>query len=204
MKNYYGIINEIYNIFKYQDDKTVENHSRVVASLAVQIATESLTDNIILKNDFIDMAYLVGLTHDLGKLSLTGVESSLIDVDHSFISATILKEILERNKVDKYYIDQMIPAVKHHSEKEKYDEYELLDQILIEADILAKLSPIYLLSLFDNNYTTKENINKINKYVKEKAINLNGLIKTKVGKRIYGKLYQTYCNMRLSVQNCTK
>lgn len=204
MKNYYGIINEIYNIFKYQDDKTVENHSRVVASLAVQIATESLTDNIILKNDFIDMAYLVGLTHDLGKLSLPGVESSLIDVDHSFISATILKEILERNKVDKYYIDQMIPAVKHHSEKEKYDEYELLDQILIEADILAKLSPIYLLSLFDNNYTTKENINKINKYVKEKAINLNGLIKTKIGKRIYGKLYQTYCNMRLSVQNCTK
>ena len=204
MKNYYGIINEIYNIFKYQDDKTVENHSRVVASLAVQIATESLTDNIILKNDFIDMAYLVGLTHDFGKLSLPGVESSLIDVDHSFISATILKEILERNKVDKYYIDQMIPAVKHHSEKEKYDEYELLDQILIEADILAKLSPIYLLSLFDNNYTTKENINKINKYVKEKAINLNGLIKTKIGKRIYGKLYQTYCNMRLSVQNCTK
>lgn len=204
MKNYYGIINEIYNIFKYQDDKTVENHSRVVASLAVQIATESLTDNIILKNDFIDMAYLVGLTHDLGKLSLTGIESKLINVDHSFISATILKEILERNKVDKYYIDQMIPAVKHHSEKEKYDEYELLDQILIEADILAKLSPIYLLSLFDNNYTTKENINKINKYVKEKAIDLNGLIKTKVGKRIYGKLYQTYCNMRLSVQNCTK
>ena len=27
----------------------------------------------------------------------------------------------------------------------------------------------------------------INKYVKEKAIDLNGLIKTKVGKRIYGK-----------------
>lgn len=204
MKNYYDIINDIYDIFKNQDDKTIENHSKVVANLAVQIALETVTDDIILKSDFIDMAYIVGLAHDLGKFNLTGIDTRLLAVDHSYVSATILKEILERNMIDKYYINMMIPAIQHHSEKERYDEYELLDRILIEADILAKLSPVYFLSLYDNSCSIKDNMNKINGCIKAKAIDLNGLIKTKVGKRIYGKLYQTYCNMKLSVQNCTK
>lgn len=204
MKNYYSVINDIYHIFNLQEDKTIENHSRVVANIAMQIATEIPDDKVILKNDFITMAYLVGLTHDLGKFDIDGIDVKSLAIDHSYISSIVLKDILERHNIDKYYIDIMVPAVAHHSEKEKYDEYGLLDQILIEADILAKLSPVYLLSLYDNNYSTKDNMVKINNYIKTKAIDLNGLIKTKVGKKIYGKLYQTYCNIKLSVQNCTK
>lgn len=199
MKGYDKTIKDIQEIFDNQNDKTIENHSRVVFSIAKVICNDTImnNDNIFLKDDYIKMIHIISLGHDIGKYE----NDKDSDEDHSHISSRIINNIMKKNGVEKYYRNMISKAIYNHSDKKDYNSFDILDKILIEADILSKLTPAYFITLYDSRKSLQYNYDKILGCVKSKVFDLNHIIKTKSGKKIYGKLYQNFCMFKISMTN---
>lgn len=199
MKGYDKTIKDIQEIFDNQNDKTIENHSRVVFSIAKLICNDTIinNDNIFLKDDYMEMIHIISLAHDIGKYENDRDSNE----DHSHISSKIINKIMIKNRVEMYYRNIILKAIDNHSNKEEYDLFDTLDKILIEADIISKLTPAYFMTLYDSRKSLQYNYDKILGCVKSKVFDLNHIIKTKSGKKIYGKLYQNFCMFKISMTN---
>lgn len=152
-------------------------HSLDMARLAVKFAKKEKCSK-----EEQDIIYVAGMLHDIGKLNPS-------KINHDALGANIARIILNNytHKLTTDFINKVVSCIETHSDKESVNKkYEKINQILIEVDVLEKMS-VHRFS-YDELNNDKVTVMKHLTKVLNKLSRRKDYLVTKTSKKYYKKM----------------